>query len=345
MRKASDLLLGIDQSVPVPEQRGTLTGDLGWERLPLQDLVSELNVLKVYAGVEYLRPMGGEKHLVFLGGDLEIISIEEATVLARRAATAEVTLDIIRTLGTPAVFAAPDPFRELPKGGMGDQLALNDLQQLETTAGLTGGVFTGVSMAEQALTRIDQRSRFSYLIGYEPLNTELDGEFRDVKVKVTRPGATVLFRHGYFATERPDEADVADAIALARVESAVRLNQTSSDIGLGIQAKSVRNGPTLEVDVQLTINASRLEFKPTQDGRYAVSVAMGLYCMNPRNQLVGMVKGRLSATLNEATYREYLKNGIPYSLKVLVAADPYMLKVVASDAGSGLVGTASARVK
>jgi len=342
MRKAADLLLGIDQSVPIPEQRGTLTANPGWTALPLGDLVTELNVLKIYAGVEYLRPMDGEKHLVFLGGEIEITSAEEATILARRASDAEVTLDIIRTLGTPSVFAVPKEFADLPNGGLA---GLVELLQLETAAQLTGGMFTGVSMAEKALTLIDQRSRSSYLIGYEPVNAVLDGDFREVRVKVNRPGVTVLFRHGYFAAERPDVGDVNDVIALARVESAVRLDHTSTDIGLDVQAKAVRAGPTQEVVVDLTINASRLAFKPTGDGRYAVSVAMGLYCTNQRNQLIGVVKGRLSATINEATYREYLHSGIPYSVKLAVSGDPYSLKVIASDAGSGLLVTVATRVR
>jgi hypothetical protein len=319
-----------------------LTENLGWTALPLSDLVTELNVLKIYAGVEYLRPMNGEKRLVFLGGEIEISSAEEAAILARRASDAQVTLDIIRTLGTPSVFAVPKEFADLPNGGL---TGLVELLQLETAAKLTGGMFTGVSMAEKAITLIDQRSRSSYLIGYEPVNAVLDGAFREVRVEVNRPGVTVLFRHGYFAAERPDVADVNDAIALARVESAVRLGETSTDIGLEVRATSVRTGPIHEVVVDLTIDASRLAFKPTNDGRYAVSIAMGMYCVNPRNQLIGLVKGRLSATVNEATYREYLQTGVPYSLKLAVSGDPYMLKAIASDAGSGLVGTAAARVR
>lgn len=342
MRKASDILLGIDGSVPVPEQHGTLTGELGWERLPLQDLVTELNVLKLYAGVEYLRPMEGEKHLVFLGGEIEIVSVEEATVLARRASNAQVTLDIIRTLGTPSVFAVPKEFADLPNGGL---IGLVELQQLETAAELSGGKFTGVSMAEKALTQIDQRSRSSYLIGYEPTAAVLDGEFRDVRVKVNRPGVTVLYRHGYFASERPDIADVNDAIAMARIESAVRLNQSSKDIALEVQAKSVRNGATHEVVIDVNINASRVAFTPTNDGRYSASIAIGAYCTGPTKQLVGLVKGVLGMTINEQTHREYLQSGIPYSLKLAVNGDAYMLKLVASDAGSGLVGTAETRVK
>jgi VWFA-related protein len=344
MRKAADLLLGVDQSVPIPEQRGTVTGNLGWTALPLSDLVTELNVLKIYAGVEYLRQMEGERHLVFLGGEIEITSAEEATMLAHRASNAQVTLDIIRTMGTPSVFGSgmPKEFTDLPNGGLTGAV---ELLQLETAAKLTGGVFTGVSMAEKALGLIDLRSRSSYLIGYEPVNAVLDGDFREVRVKVNRPGVTVLFRHGYVAAERPDVADVNDAIAFARVESAVRLGQTSTDVGLEVRATSVRTGPTQEVVVDLTIGSSRLVFKPTDDGRYAVSIALALYCANPRNQLVGMVKGRLSAAVTEATYREYLRTGLPYSIRVPVSGDPYTLKVIASDAGSGLVGTAAARVR
>lgn len=342
MRKASDILLGIDGAVPVPEQHGKLTENLGWDALPLSDLVTELNVLKLYAGVEYLRPMEGEKHLVFLGGEVEIVSAEEAAVLARRASNAQVTLDIIRTMGTPSVFPVPKEFAELPNGGLE---GLVELLQLETAADLTGGKFTGVTMAEKALTQIDQRSRSSYLLGYEPINAVLDGAFRQVRVKVNRPGVTVLYRHGYDAAERPDQADVNDAIAMARVESAVRLNQTSKDIALELHANSVRNGAVHDVIVDATINASRVAFTRTETGEYAASLAIGAYCTSPKNQLVGMVKGVLSMTINEQTYREYQQKGIPYSFKVAVTGDAYTLKVVASDAGSGLVGSAETRVK
>ena len=116
----------------------------------------------------------------------------------------------------------------------------------------------------------------------------------------------------------------------------MRLNETSKDIGLEVQATSVRSSPPQDVVVDLRITATRLQFKPTNEGRYAVSIAMGLYCVNPRNQLIGLVKGRLSATVNEATYREYLQSGIPYSVKLQANGDPYTVKVVASDAGSGL---------
>ena len=344
LRKAADLLLGIDQSVPIPEQPGRLNSsqNLGWDRLPLSDLVTELNILKLYAGVEYLRPMEGEKHLVFLGGEIEIVSAEEATVLARRASDGLVTLDIIRTLGTAPVFGVPKEFADLPNGGLTGGV---EILQLQTAAKLTGGNFTGVSMAEKALTQVDQRSRSSYLIGYEPTSAVLDGKFREVRVKVNRPGVTVFYRSGYTAAPRPDPADVNDAIALARIESAVRVGQTSTDLALDAKATAVRPGEVAEVTVDLNINASRLKFTPTNDGRHAVSVAIALYCVDPRKRLIGLLKGRLSATLSEATYKQFLQGGIPYPLKVQCTGDPYEVKIIASDAGSGLLGTAVVRVK
>ena len=344
MRKAADLLLGIDQTVPIPEQPGTLTrhDNLGWDKLPLPDLVTELNILKIYAGVEYMRPMDGEKHLVFLGGEIEITSAAEAAVLGRRASNAEVTIDIIRTLGTPPVWGVPKEWAEMPNGGLQGAV---EVLQLQDAATQTGGQFTGVSMAEKALTVIDTRTRSSYLIGYEPLNAVLDGAFREVEIKVKRPGLTVLSRRGYFAAERPDIAEVNDAIALARIESAVRFGQTSTDLGLDVKAIASRPGQVAELAIDLTINASRLKFTPTNDGRYSVSVAMAFYCVDPSNKLIGVMKGRLGATLNAATYQQYLQSGIPYPLKMQCNGDPYMLKIIASDAGSGLLGTAAVRVK
>jgi VWFA-related protein len=45
-----------------------------------------------------------------------------------------------------------------------------------------------------------------YLLGYSSTNTKLDGRFRSIKVKVTRPGVDVRARHGYRAATAAEVA-------------------------------------------------------------------------------------------------------------------------------------------
>ena len=51
------------------------------------------------------------------------------------------------------------------------------------------------------LARISRESRSYYLIGYVPQNDRADGRFRQIEVKVKRPGVRVRARKGYFAVD------------------------------------------------------------------------------------------------------------------------------------------------
>ena len=47
--------------------------------------------------------------------------------------------------------------------------------------------------------RINEATRTSYVLGYYPSNARFDGTYRQLDVKVRRPGANVLYHHGYLA--------------------------------------------------------------------------------------------------------------------------------------------------
>ena len=49
------------------------------------------------------------------------------------------------------------------------------------------------------LERIDQEMRSYYLLSYRPKNEKLDGQFRQIRVGLKKPGLTVRARTGYYA--------------------------------------------------------------------------------------------------------------------------------------------------
>ena len=237
---------------------------------------------------------------MFLGHGIELLSKEDERRMARRAADARVTLDVIGTSGV-----------------VGNSLGgLSRIQGMQNVSALTGGRYTGVSMAEKALDAIDQASRFSYLLGLQPVRAEFDGAFREVRVKVNRPNVAGIFRHGYCAAEQPDPADVNDAIAQARVESAIRVGEASTDIVLTANALLIRSAPPQHVVVDLVIDASRLIFKPAGDGLTTFNLVLGVFIRNVKGQLVGQVIGRLTAEIDQQLHRDFLEKGIPYSIKM-----------------------------
>ena len=48
------------------------------------------------------------------------------------------------------------------------------------------------------MNRLNDVTRATYLLGYYPTNAHWDGAYRKVTVKVSRPGITVHYRHGYY---------------------------------------------------------------------------------------------------------------------------------------------------
>ena len=70
-----------------------------------------------------------------------------------------------------------------------------DLMKLDSHAGLarlandTGGFLVSeTNNLRGALRRIDEDTRFHYLLTYVPKNLDFDGRFRAIDVKVKRPG-------------------------------------------------------------------------------------------------------------------------------------------------------------
>ncbi len=63
------------------------------------------------------------------------------------------------------------------------------------------------------LRRIGAENKRYYLLSYVSTNSELDGSYRKIEVKVAREGATVIARPGYYAREREVKATDAPEVA------------------------------------------------------------------------------------------------------------------------------------
>ena len=138
--------------------------------------------LRLFAGIEHLRFMDGEKHLVFFGGFPPLArDADIADVFAARANDARVIVDYIWS---------------------GPCLPCRDLVEA------TGGFFSSVDTAAEALDKMDQRTRTSYLIGYEPSNPDLDDAVPSGPRGSQSAQRDGVYRNGYFASEELAPGDL-----------------------------------------------------------------------------------------------------------------------------------------
>ena len=81
-----------------------------------------------------------------------------------------------------------------------DMLRMDPHTGLGDLARETGGFLVrDTNNLQSAFRRIEEDMRFHYVLTYAPSNQNFDGQFREIDVKVRRPGARVFARRGYFA--------------------------------------------------------------------------------------------------------------------------------------------------
>lgn len=283
----------------------------------LNAVASGSNGIKLHAGIELLRHVEGEKHLVFMSTmGLAPDDEEAARRVARPAADARVIVDMIGAYGF----------------SWGSR----------RVAELTGGHYSTLDYVDKSLNRIDRKSRFSYLLGYTPLNPQLDGRFREVDVKVDRGDVVVRFAMGYYARPEPEPPDpvvLKELLQRARIENALSDAAFATDIPLGVTAILLpRIGVQSEVRVELKIDAARLGWSDSA-GVKKGTVELRAFGADAKELIIGDFSERLDFEANDATYAQWLQNGIRRSIRLPVMGVPKYVKVVVYDYGTDRVGS------
>ena len=295
-----------DAGIPAPPASSWSSGDQMLTDLPFDEFVSRnagtmQDLSKIYAGIEYMRFVPGEKHLAFFTEQgLAILRGDDVSRLAEVANDARVVIDNFQTGGvTP---------------GFGASAAMKDLRVLSEA---TGGQASIMEYSRDGLDRVDQATRVSYLLGYYPARPLGDGGYRTISVRVNRPGVTVLYRHGYFARLEEPGFDRRTFLTNNRVTSAALYKHDIHDIGVTLSASRVkgRGGATDEAVVQVVIDASRLDLKDV-GGRHVGAIDVAVFFGDDRKAVVQERWQKIDLQLPEATYRRIRSGGLPYTLRM-----------------------------
>jgi VWFA-related protein len=312
-------------------------------RQSLQDLDG------LYAGIQYLRHIEGEKHLVFVTQNgLSLPRLESDLSVAAAANQARVAIDIIQTGGhRPAmVAAAPGSEMYIASITRGEPLVQRHVvRSIHMMSELTGGQSSVYAPAEQAFDRIERASSTWYLLGYYPANRVLDGKYRKVTVKVNKPGVTVLYRHGYFAEPARLPIDRRRAMTYSRIASAASYPQEIRDVRFSMRTSVVKGTDRMpDFVVELSIDASTVSFL-ADGGRQLASLDIAVFCQDEQGDSTGDRWETLDLKLLPDTHARMLKDGITYTGRVTVARAVKFVKVVVYDFGADRVGTMLRQVR
>ena len=173
------------------------------EQVRTQVATSALNALVVHLG----RLNDGRKSVVLVSDGL-------ARPMRRRGGESLPTIDaVIRSANRYNVAIYPidpdAPASAGPAAGNDAEPAVDTLRALAD--GTDGHAFVDGGNPDGEFQQIVDDSSAYYLLAYRSAHVE-DGKFREVQVRVTRPGVRVRARKGYWALW-PDEAFVTDMLA------------------------------------------------------------------------------------------------------------------------------------
>lgn len=295
--------------------------------------ISDLTAL--YRGIEYLRYIDGEKHLIFVTEfGMQLPRLEDDVSIAAVANDARVVIDAIQTGGLPqtAVGALPT---------FGQRFAIASLRQV---AELTGGQSSVYSYARDAVDTIAASTRSGYLLGYAPTNTNFDGRYRRIAIKVNRPNATVLYRHGYFGRDQMTAFDGRQAMTYERIAAATNIPGGVRDIKVSFNATEIRDRGGQALGLEIKIDPSRLNWTTSSADKLS-EIDIAVFCGDDNQDVVGEFWQRANLRLPADVFERAKTSGISYNVRVPLKAQATFVQVVVYDYAADLVGSASKRLR
>lgn len=274
---------------------------------------------------------------------------------ANRSAVVFYTIDPRGLVATG--FSAVDNISDTSPEAMGSAARARREELQDTQDGLrylareTGGIALVNNNDIAAGVRRVLEDQSYYLIGYEPDSDTFDAEkrrFNSLTVKVSRPGANVRYRSGFFNVADKNEAAGAATPAstgspLMQLQAALASPFAVSGIDLRLNALfGNQDKAGSYVRSLLHINAKDLKFTDEKDGgRKAVFDVLAM-SFGDNGQPVDQIARTYTLALKGDTYKKLIDRGFVYHFTFPVKkAGAYQYRVAIRDTQSGRIGSAS----
>jgi VWFA-related protein len=320
-------------------------------------VLNTLKALEVIAN--HLASLPGRKNLIWVSGGFPLsIGFDEIPDInspsrERRTFTDEMD-GAIRALNNAGISVYPVDARGLVLGNnfmdasqrgsvsrMPPKQSLrptvDNLDTMEELASRTGGrAAYNTNDLKNAVRKAMEDAKVTYTLGYYPANSELDGKFRDLKIKVDRPGLDVRYRKGYFAFREPKQDD---KVRKDEIRNAVwsPLDATALAINARVDLVNKPEPNTLSVYTQI----DPVNLNITQNGdRFQGKIDILFVQKDEQgHEYGGGIADTLDLNFKQDTYMAMLKKGMIYSRVFPKQAKATELRIIVRDTLTGSTGS------
>jgi hypothetical protein len=316
--------------------------------------VNTLATLEAIA--QHLSSVPGRKNLIWLSGGFPLtIGMDEIPEIGstREQRTFTQEMDAaVRALNNSGVAiypvdarglmplpgfdaSTPGSIRGAPRPRLGPLVP--NLDSMQELADRTGGrAAYNTNDLTRAISRAIDDSRVTYTIGYYSTDQAQDGRFREIKVKVNRPGLDVRYRKGYFAFKPSDNGDKTRG---DQIRAAVWSPIESTAVAMNARVDFIEQPQPHTVNVFVQIDPGTIGFRKEGD-RWKANIDI-IYVQKDghgRAQGEGAVDN-LALALTDATYAKVVKEGIIRQRRFPREPGAVNLRIVVRDVGSGSLGS------
>ncbi len=266
----------------------------------------------LFNAVEYLRPVRGPKHLIYVTENPLPFYYRDTDRLAEIANDAGVSIWPLQTGGNWPVSGL-----HMPRVGSAAFMrpSLRGMLQysaLRAFAENTGGRASVQQYADRGLAGFESSTRFLYTLGYSPAHAGADGKYHDIKVQVNRTGVVVHHRGGYFARDHFVPTDEREFLANQRLRAGAAYWRNIVDIPLRWREQGATRQPGGDIAVQATIDPSGIVFEGDAGARSA-SLDVAVFALDDDYKPIGESRQSIDLDVDEARLAELRTTGIPYA--------------------------------
>jgi VWFA-related protein len=240
-------------------------------------------------------------------------------------------------LGDANVAVYPVDARGLvgPRGGRAG--VSPNMDSMVRIADGTGGrpLYNTNDIAASIRKAVDD-SRVSYVMGYYPTNNKWDGRFRELSLKVARPGVHLRYKTGYYAVPANPDNEKRNELLTA---DAIRSPLQMIDLGLEVHADPVStSGGVREFKVNVRVDPFAMRFEKDGD-RWNDGIEVVWVGLTPDGRILDRNKDTIELHPEQAGYDEIQHAGLTFSEHIRVGSESTELRLVVRDRNTGSIGS------
>jgi VWFA-related protein len=234
-------------------------------------------------------------------------------------------------------------------GSIGTTDMMNELRleqdSLRVVADETGG-FAVLNQNDfrNGFSRILEDNSSYYVLGYYPANEKRDGRFRNVQVKVLKPGLKVRARRGYAAPVPAKKESPSKSSPEGKTTPALRdaLDSPVAVSGLTISAFAAPfrgAGASDAIAMAIEVDGSGIQFTKRPDGLFANDLEVALFAAGVDGKIKDGARDVISLTLKPQTHDIVRQSAFRVIRRIQVPPGKYQLRIGVRESGGGKLGT------